>query len=98
MGQCDEYFYAETRSLFSQLNKFTITLVIGYLQKPEWEIGERNEGNDGNAGNQGGNTGNQGGNAGNQGGNEGNHVGNAWNQGGNLRIGVELMNYNFGEE
>ena len=35
---------------------------------------------------------------GNQGGNEGNHVGNAWNQGGNLRIGVELMNYNFGEE
>ena len=26
----------------------------GYLQKPEWEIGDRNEGNDGNAGNQGG--------------------------------------------
>ena len=34
---------------------------------------------------------------GNQGGNEGNHVGIAWNQGGNLHIGVELMNYNFGE-
>ena len=45
-----------------------------------------NEGNDGNAGNQSGN----GRNAGNQGRNAG-------NQGENLRIGVELMNYNCGE-
>ena len=81
--------------------------LIGYLEKPEWGIRERNEGNDGNVGNQGGNAGNQGGNAGNQGGNDGNHsgnVGNARNQdlnegnkGENLRIGVELINYNRGE-
>ena len=45
-----------------------------------------NEGNDGKAGNQSGN----GRNAGNQGRNAG-------NQGENLRIGVELMNYNCGE-
>ena len=45
-----------------------------------------NEGNDGNPGNQSGN----GRNAGNQGRNAG-------NQGENLRIGVELMNYNCGE-
>ena len=31
-----------------------------YLKKPEWGIGEPNEGNDGNAGNQGGNAGNRG--------------------------------------
>ena len=44
----------------------------GYPKKPEWGIGERNEGNYGNTGNQGGidgNTGNQGGDAGNRGGN-----------------------------
>ena len=44
----------------------------GYLKKPEWEIEERNAGNDGNAGNQGGNDGNvvnQGENAGTKGGN-----------------------------
>ena len=28
MGQRDEYFYAEIRSLFSKLNKFTIALKI----------------------------------------------------------------------
>ena len=33
--------------------------------KTEWEIGERNEGNDGNAGKKGGNVGNQGENVGN---------------------------------
>ena len=52
-----------------------------------------NEGNDGNAGNQSGN----GRNAGNQGRNAGNQGRNAGNQGENLRIGVELMNYNCGE-
>ena len=31
-----------------------------YLKKPEWGMGELNEGNDGNAGNQGGNAGNNG--------------------------------------
>ena len=31
-----------------------------YLKKPEWGIGEQNEGNDGNAGNQGGNAGKRG--------------------------------------
>ena len=44
----------------------------GYLKKPEWGIGEWNEGNDRNAGNQGkndGNMGNQGGNARNRKGN-----------------------------
>ena len=51
------------------------TLCKGYLLKPEWGIGERNEENDGNTGNQGGNDGD----AGNQGGNDGN----AGNQGGN---------------
>ena len=45
---------------------------LGYLQKLKWGVGERNEGNDMNAGNQGRNAGNQGGNVGNQ-------VGNAWN-------------------
>ena len=44
----------------------------GYLKKPEWGIGERNEGNDGNAANQGGNDGN----AGNRGGNARNRGGN----------------------
>ena len=38
----------------------------GCLKKPEWEIGEQNEGNDGNAGNQVGNDGNAGNRAGNQ--------------------------------
>ena len=33
----------------------------GYLKKPGWGIGERNEGNDGNAGNHGVNVGNRGG-------------------------------------
>ena len=47
-----------------------------YLEKPEWGIGKRNEGNDGNVGNQVGNTGNQGENAMNQ-------EKNAENQGGN---------------
>ena len=31
-----------------------------YLKKPEWGIGEQNEGNDGNAGDQGGNEANRG--------------------------------------
>ena len=31
-----------------------------YLKKPEWGIGEQNEGNDGNAENQGGNAGKRG--------------------------------------
>ena len=39
------------------------------MQKPEWGIRERNEGNGGMAGNQDGNAGNQDGNAGNSGGN-----------------------------
>ena len=57
--------------------------------------------------NQGGNEGNQGrndwkqdgsaGNAGNQGRNAENWGGNDGNKGENLRIGVELMNYNYGE-
>ena len=33
----------------------TLILPSSYLQKPEWGIGERNEGSDGKAGNQGGN-------------------------------------------
>ena len=64
-------------------------------------------GNAGNAGNQGGNdenTENQGGNtrnAGNQGenaGNAGDQGGNEGNKGKNLLIGVQLINYNCGEE
>ena len=48
----------------------------GYLKKPEWGIGELNEGNDGNAKNQGGNDGN----TGNRGGNAGNRVGNHFSE------------------
>ena len=55
-----------------------------YLLKPEWAIGERNEGNDGSVGNQGRNAGNQCGNAGNQGGNAGNQAGNVGNGGVNV--------------
>ena len=58
--------------------------INGYLLKPEWAIGERNEGNDGSVGNQGRNAGNQCGNAGNQGGNAGNQAGNVGNGGVNV--------------
>ena len=51
------------------------------------------EENDGNAGNQDGNAGTKGGNARNV----GNQGGNAGNRGENHCIGVELMNYNYGE-
>ena len=51
-----------------------------------WECGES-----------GGNARNQGGNARNQGGNAGNQSGNERNKRENIRIGVELLNYNCGE-
>ena len=73
------------------MKQTTHTVHRGYLKTPEWRIGERNEKNDGNAWNQGGYAGNYGGNAGNRDENEG-------NQGKNLCIGVELMNWNCGEE
>ena len=83
------------RILFSywqqKLKQTTHTVHRGYLQTPEWPIGERNEENDRNAWNQGGYAENYGGNAGNRDENEG-------NQGKNLCTGVELMNWNCGEE
>ena len=40
------------------LHKLGLMEIRGYLEKPEKAIGERNEGNDGNARNQGRNAGN----------------------------------------
>ena len=58
-----------------------------------------NDGNQGrNTGNQRGNDGNRGRNAGNQGGMQRTRGGNEGNKGENLRIGVELINYNCGKE
>ena len=66
-------------SLVFMLQNLFQEFILGCLLKPEWGIGERNEGIDGNVGNRDGNARNQGGNAGNQGDNAGNQGGNARN-------------------